>query len=165
MYRGLSFQVSGQMRFRMSLHGLLQHRARDPAALKLTASQQAQVGGEGMPPVTPRRWPCPGARQAQGWRWCGVRGTPLAFAVQTGGWRKPSKPSRKLFSCPEVQSPCGSRHRGGGDVGEAGRAPRPPCKPRSYKMHFPAYPSGLSEPLLLAALFIHDRQLINIQAS
>lgn len=114
------------------------------------------------PPSRPR-WAvraCFLSHQAQGQRWCGVRGTPLAFAVPCGGWRCPSKPSRKLFSCPEVQSPCGC-----GNVGEAGRARRPPCKPRSYKMHFPAYPSGLSEPLLLAALFIHDRQLINIQAS
>ena len=103
--------------------------------------------------------------QRQRWR-RGVWGTPFTFTVPFGGWQCPLKPTRKLFSCPEkVQSPCGGGHRRGGGVGEAGRARRPPCKPRSYKMHFPTYPSGLSEPLLLTALFIHDRQLINIQTS
>lgn len=95
---------------------------------------------------------------------CG--GTPLAFTVPFGGWQCPLKPTGKLISRPEdVQSACGCWRREGGGVGEAESARRPPCKPRSYKMHFPTYPSGLSEPLLLTALFIHDRQLINIQTS
>lgn len=91
--------------------------------------------------------------------------TPLAFTDPSGGWVPLEAKQRALFLPGRSPKPVWLLAQGGGNVGEAGRGRRPPCKPCSYKMHFPTYPSGLSEPLLLTALFIHDRQLINIQTS
>lgn len=102
--------------------------------------------------------------QGLGW-WCGVWGTPLVSTVPSGGPAVPLEATGKLFSRRKRSKAVWLLTRGRREWGEAGRARRPPCKPRSYKMHFPTHPSGLSEPLLLTALFIHDRQLINIQTS
>lgn len=92
--------------------------------------------------------------------WVVCVGIPLAlFRARGRGWQCPLKSTGKYLACPEeAQGMCGCRHgkarlRGGGSWS----ARRPPCKPRSYKMHFPAYPSGLSRPFCsLLCLYMID---------
>lgn len=135
------------------------------AATSQAAKPPSKPGG----PVRSRFLPCLQlalawvASRSQGQGWC--VGNAFTPPVPSRGWRCPWKPLESSFLARKMSKAYMAADTGAGVGREAGRARRPPCKPRSYKMHFPTYPSGLSEPLLLTALFIDDRQLINIQTS